>query len=77
MPMDGREARIAELERELELAQSEDAEVADAATQERIQSMLDRLRQLRHRIDQGQLNSDDRMLLAALVRLEVRVRETT
>lgn len=77
MPMDGREARIAELERELELVQSEDTDVVDAAGQKRIQSMLDRLRQLDHRINQGQLNSDDRMLLAALVRLEVRARETT
>lgn len=77
MPMD-REARIAELERELELVESEDADVADAATQQRIQAMLDRLRQLHQRIKQGQLNSDeDRMLLEALVRLEVRARETT
>lgn len=77
MPMD-REARIAELERELELIQSEDADVADAATQKRVQSMLDRLRQLHQRVKQGQLNSDDdRMLLEALVRLEIRARETT
>lgn len=75
MPMD-REARIAELERELKLVQSEDADVANAATQKRVQSMLDRLRQLHHRINQGQLNSDDRMLLEALVRLEIRARET-
>jgi hypothetical protein len=73
-----REARIAELERELELIQSEDADVADAATQKRVQSMLDRLRQLHQRVKQGQLNSDDdRMLLEALVRLEIRARETT
>jgi AICAR transformylase/IMP cyclohydrolase PurH len=77
MPVD-REARIAELERELELIQSEDADVADAATQKRVQAMLDRLRQLHQRVKQGQLSSDDdRMLLEALVRLEIRARETT
>jgi hypothetical protein len=77
MPTDVQEARIAEFEQELKLLQSEDADVADAATQERIQSMLERLRQLHHRIEQGQLNSDDRLLLAALVQVEIRARETT
>ena len=67
MPADWRDDRIAELERELA---REDAELAmkDGATPERLEVTLDRLRQLRHRIDQRQLEHDDWVLLGALVR---------
>ncbi len=62
MPVDGRDGRIGELEREFarELGR-DDAELA------RLEVMLDRLRQLRHRIDQRQLEPDDWALLGALL----------
>lgn len=63
MPVDRRDDRIGESEREFarELGR-DDAELV------RLEVMLDRLRQLRHRIDQRQLEPDDWALLGALMR---------
>jgi hypothetical protein len=67
VPADWRDDGIAELERELA---REDADLAtkDSATPAQLEVTLDRLRQLRRRIDQRQLEHDDWVLLGALVR---------
>jgi hypothetical protein len=58
MPMDGREDRIGEMERELG---RDEAELAE------IQATLKRLHELRHRIGQGQLEPGDLALFDALI----------
>lgn len=64
--MDGRDDRSGEVGRELgsELGGAE-AELAES------RATLERLRQLRRRIDEGRLEPDDRALLSALIRLEI------
>ena len=64
--MDGRDNRSGEAGRELgsELG-GDEAELTE------IRVTLERLRQLRSRIDEGRLEPDDRALLAALVRQEI------
>ncbi len=64
--MDGRDDRSGEVGRELgsEIGGAE-AELAES------RATLERLRQLRRRIDEGRLEPDDRALLAALIRLEI------
>jgi hypothetical protein len=65
VPADGRDHdRIAELA-------CEDAELANGATLEQLGATLDKLRQLRHRVDQRQLEPDDWSLLCALLREEM------
>ena len=65
VPADGRDDdRIAELA-------SENAELANGATLEQLAATLDKLRQLRHRVDQRQLEPDDWALLCALLREEM------
>jgi hypothetical protein len=73
VPTNSRDPRIAELE--LEFAR-DDADIAlakkdDAATLEQLEARLDRLRQLRDRIDQRQLEPEDWALLRALIREEM------
>ncbi len=62
VPMDGRNERSVEVGRELgsEL-EGDEAELAQ------IRATLERLRQLRRRINEGRLEADDRALLLALV----------
>jgi anti-sigma28 factor (negative regulator of flagellin synthesis) len=64
--MDERGDRVAEVERGLvgEL-ERDDAELAQ------IRATLERLRELRRRIDEGRLEPDDRALLRALIEQEI------
>jgi hypothetical protein len=64
--MDGRDDRSGEVGRELgsEL-EGDEAELAQ------IRATLERLRQLRRRIDEGRLEPDDRALLRALIQQEI------
>ena len=65
MPVDERDVRVGEVARELgnELGRDE-AELAE------LRATLERLYELRRRIDQGRLEPDDRALLRALVQAE-------
>ena len=67
MPTDGRDERGGEVGLELgSECEGDEAELAQ------LQALLERLRQLRRRIDEGrQLEPDDRALLRALVEQEM------
>ena len=47
------------------------AGLKEGATREQLQDTLNRLRQVLHRVDDGQLESDDWALLTALIRAEM------
>jgi hypothetical protein len=66
VPTDVRDDQIEEIERELAGELECDDELAE------LDIPLDRLLELRRRIDQGQLEPDDRALLSVLIRLEMK-----
>ncbi len=61
VPVDDRDDRSGEVEREL---RRDEAELAQ------IQATLERLREIHHRLGQGRLESDDRAFLRALIQAE-------
>ena len=64
--MDGRGERSGAVRREL------GSELGDDETElAQIRATLERLRQLRRRIDEGRLEADDRALLLALIEQEI------
>lgn len=71
MPTDVRDDQAEEIERELggELECDDERAVLDVP--------LDRLLELRRRIDEGQLEPDDWALLRVLIQLEIMVMERT
>ena len=71
MPVDWRDDRVGELERELVGEDAALAGLQEGATLEQLEVTLDRLRQLRDRAKQRQLEPEDWALLSALLQAEM------
>jgi hypothetical protein len=65
MPVKSRDNRVGKLEL------TALAGLKEGATREQLQDALDRLRQVLHRVDDRQLESDDWALLTAVIRAEM------
>ena len=71
MPVDWRDDRVGELEGELVGEDAALAGLKEGATLEQLEVTLDRLRQLRDRAEQRQLEPEDWALLSALLGAEM------
>jgi len=76
MPVDRRDDQVGELERELVREDDALAGLKEDATLEQFEATLNRLRQVRERAKQRQLEPDDWALLRAVIEEEMRRRVT-
>lgn len=71
MPEDSLEDRVGELAQELVGEDDPLAGLKEDATQEQFEATLNRLRQVRDRAEQGQLEVDDYALVRAVIEAEM------